>query len=341
MAKTTTTETSTNTIKFDPNSKEALEESLKALNKAYEGKVFIAGADDCVAAKVNLWVPTGIAPLDYYMSKGKGIPCGRHIEIVGHEATAKTSLALHIAGQFTKAGYNVAYIDMEHALDLERVRLFGVDLDKMIITQPDTGEEAISIAESSCRSNAYRLIIIDSVAALVPQAELEGDVGDSNMGKQAKLMSQAMRKLGSLSTQTNTAVIWINQYRQKLTSYGDPNNPTGGVALKYGASIRLQVSKGDFKGDKESPIGFVQKIKFIKNKIFTPYRTCELDFYFESGFDPMPGLVDLATARGILTRGGSWYSYGDNRIGQGRENAAKFLVEYPDIAKEIMEKTCV
>jgi recombination protein RecA len=280
-------------------------------------------------------IPTGSLSLDLALGVG-GIPRGRITEIYGPEASGKTTLCQHIVAEAQKMGGTCAYIDMEHALDPTYAARCGVDVDNLLISQPDMGEQALEIAETLVRSGAVEVIVIDSVAALVPRAEIEGDMGDATMGMQARLMSQACRKLSGAIKQTNTAVIFTNQLRQKIgVMFGNPETTTGGMALKFYASVRLDVRRIQSIKLGAEIIGNRTRVRVVKNKVAPPFRTAEFDIMYNEGISKSGDLLDLATELEIVTKRGSFYSYGDLRLGQGRENAKDYIKQNPKLSVEI------
>lgn len=283
-------------------------------------------------------IPTGALTLDIALGIG-GIPRGRIVEIYGPESSGKTTLALHIIAETQKMGGIAAFIDAEHALDPVYAKNLGVDIDNLLVSQPDTGEQALEIAESLVRSGAVDLIVVDSVAALTPRAEIEGNMGDAHMGLQARLMSQALRKLTGTISKSNTSVVFINQIRMKIgVIYGSPETTTGGIALKFYSTVRMEIRKIDSIKKADQLIGIRARVKVVKNKIAPPFRTAEFDIYFGKGIAKEGCILDAAVDNGIITKTGTWFSYGDQRIGQGRENAIKFLRENPQIMQEIENK---
>ena len=280
-------------------------------------------------------ISTGSISLDSCLGVG-GVPKGRIIEIYGPEASGKTSLTLHIIAEAQKLGGVAAFIDAEHALDPEYAGNLGVNLDDLLLSQPDTGEQTLEIAEVLIRSGAVDVIVVDSVAALVPKAELDGDMGDSHMGLQARLMSQAMRKLAGVINKSNTCLIFINQIRMKIgVMFGNPETTTGGNALKFYSSVRIDIRRIAALKDGEEVIGNRTRAKVVKNKVAPPFRNCEFDIIYGKGISKMGDLLDLGVANEIIAKSGTWFSYKENRIGQGRENSKRFLGENPNIANDI------
>jgi recombination protein RecA len=283
-------------------------------------------------------VPTGAISLDIALGVG-GIPRGRVTEIFGPEASGKTTLALHLIAEVQKAGGIAAFIDAEHALDPVYAQKLGVKTDELLISQPDTGEQALEIAETLVRSAAIDVIVIDSVAALVPKAEIDGEMGDAQMGMQARLMSQALRKLTGIISKSKTAMIFINQLRQKIGVFmGNPETTTGGNALKFYASVRLDVRRISQIKEGEDATGSRVRVKVVKNKVAPPFRQAEFDMMYGEGISREGDLLDLASERGLVHKSGAWYSYQDERIGQGRENAKKYLKEHPELAAMIEQQ---
>ncbi|HOE16699.1 MAG TPA: recombinase RecA [Syntrophorhabdaceae bacterium] len=283
-------------------------------------------------------VSTGSISLDMALGVG-GLPRGRVVEIYGPEASGKTTLALHVVAEIQKAGGVAAFIDAEHALDVFYARKIGVNTDDLLISQPDTGEQALEIAEILVRSSAVDAIVVDSVAALVPRAEIEGEMGDAHMGLQARLMSQALRKLTATISKSMTTVIFINQIRQKIgVMFGNPETTTGGNALKFYSSVRLDIRRIASIKDGQEVVGSRTRVKVVKNKLAPPFREVEFDIIFGEGISREGDILDLAVDFNIVEKAGTWYSYGDSRIGQGRENAKEFLKSHPDVAREIEGK---
>lgn len=283
-------------------------------------------------------IPTGIMTLDIALGVN-GIPRGRVTEIFGQESSGKTSLALHIVAEAQKLGGIAAFIDAEHALDPIYAKKLGVNIDDLLVSQPDTGEQALEITETLVRSGALDIIVIDSVAALVPRAELEGDMGDSHMGVQARLMSQALRKLTGAISKSKTSVVFINQMRQKIgIVFGNPETTTGGRALKFYASIRMDVRRSGLIKNGEEVVGNKVIVKVVKNKVAPPFRSAEFDILYSEGISKEGALLDVAVQKELVQKSGAWFSYGDERLGQGRENVRLFLKNNPDIRLEIENK---
>ncbi len=283
-------------------------------------------------------IPTGALALDLALGVG-GIPKGRITEIFGPESSGKTTLGQHIIAQAQKKGGTAAYIDVEHALDPDYARRCGVNVDDMLISQPDTGEQALEITEALVRSGAIDVIIVDSVAALVPQAEIEGEMGDAHVGLQARLMSQALRKLAAAISKTGTAVVFINQLREKVgIVFGNPEVTPGGRALKFYSSVRIDLRRADTIKQGDVAVGNRAKARVVKNKVAPPFRTAEFDIMFDRGISLEGNILDLGTEMGLLTKSGSFFSFGDTRLGQGRESAKQFLQEHTEIAQEIEQR---
>ena len=311
----------------------ALDKAIGDITKRYgDGAIMRLGESQHHSVEV---IPTGSLSLDIALGVG-GVPRGRITEIFGPESSGKTTICQHIVAEVQKVGGTAAYIDMEHALDPSYAERCGVDVDNLLISQPDMGEQALEITETLVRSGAVDVIIIDSVAALVPRAEVEGDMGDSPMGMQARLMSQALRKLSGAIKQTNTAVVFTNQLRQKIgVMFGPSETTTGGMALKFYASVRLDVRRIQSIKLGTDIIGSRTRVRVVKNKVAAPFRTAEFDIMYNEGISKVGDLVDLATQLEIITKRGSFYAYGDVRMGQGRENAKDFLRQNTDLADEI------
>lgn len=311
----------------------ALEQALKQIEKQY-GKGAVMRLGENMGMQVET-VSTGSLTLDAALGCG-GLPRGRIIEIYGPEASGKTSLALHTVAEVQKGGGVAAYIDVEHALDPIYAGNIGVDVDSMLVSQPDTGEQALEIAESLIRSGAVDVLVIDSVAALVPRAEIEGEMGDSHMCLQARLMSQALRKLAGVVAKSNCVMIFINQLRMKVgVFYGSPEVTTGGNALKYYASVRLDVRRAEVIKNGADMIGSRTKVKVVKNKVAPPFKQAEFDIYYGKGIDKAGEVLDLAVKYELISKCGSWYSYNDERIGQGRDNAKTYLLANPELFNQI------
>ena len=311
----------------------ALDKALSEITKRYgDGSIMRLGEAHQLLVEA---IPTGALSLDIALGVG-GIPRGRITEIFGPESSGKTTICQHIVAEAQKLGGTCAYVDMEHALDPVYAARCGVDVESLLISQPDTGEQALEITETLVRSGAVDVVVIDSVAALVPRAEIEGDMGDSPMGMQARLMSQALRKLSGAIKQTNTAVVFTNQLRQKIgVMFGNPETTTGGMALKFYASVRLDVRRIQAIKLGSEIIGSRTRVRVVKNKVAPPFWSAEFDIMYNEGISRAGDLIDLATGLDIVTKRGSFYSYGDIRLGQGRENAKDFLKANPDLAEEI------
>lgn len=316
------------------------EERSKALKLAIEkiekdfGKGAIMKLGDKPAVSVET-IPTGALALDVALGVG-GIPRGRIIEVYGPESSGKTTLAQHIVAECQKKGGIAAFVDAEHALDPEYARNLGVNVDELLISQPDTGEQALDITEELVRSGAVDIIVVDSVAALVPKAEIEGSMEDQQMGLQARLMSKALRKLTGIIGKTNTTVIFINQLRQKIgVMYGNPETTTGGNALKYYASVRLEIKRVEgIKGDGED-VGNHVRVRILKNKVAPPFRTAEFDIIFGKGICKIGNILDVAVDLDIVKKAGSWFSFNDDKLGQGRDKAKEFLANNPEILNQV------
>ena len=312
----------------------ALESALSQLNKTY-GKGAVMKYSDTGAIQDMKVISTGNLRLDICLGVG-GLPRGRVVEIYGPESSGKTTVALHCIAEAQKGGGVAAFIDAEHALDPAYARKLGVDIDNLYISQPDTGEQALEICEALVRSGAVDIVVIDSVAALVPRAEIEGEMGDSFVGLQARLMSQALRKLTGVISKTNAVAVFINQLREKVgVMYGNPETTTGGRALKFYSSVRLDVRRGEQLKVGTEVIGNRTKIKVVKNKVAPPFRIAEVDIIYGEGISKTGTLLDMAVDRDIIHKSGAWFSYEDQRIGQGRENARQFLKDNPEIAEKI------
>lgn len=324
-------------ISKNDNKKKALETALSQIEKKYgEGAIMRLGEGNALNIEA---IPTGSIALDAATGIG-GFPKGRIIEIYGPESSGKTTLALHAVAEAQKAGGEAAFVDAEHALDPIYAHNLGVDVDSLLVSQPDDGEQALEIVEQLARSGALDIIVVDSVAALVPRAEIDGEMGDSHMGAHARLMSQAMRKLAGVISKSNTIIIFINQLREKVgVVFGNPETTTGGRALKFYASIRMDVRRTEsLKGTNGEFIGSHTKVKIVKNKVAPPFKTAEFDIMFGEGISRESELVDMAVSMDIMKKSGAWFSYGETRVGQGRENTKQYLRDNPEIANEIEAK---
>ena len=311
----------------------ALDAALLQIKKKYgDGALMRLGEASHLAVEA---IPTGSISLDLALGVG-GVPRGRITEVYGPESAGKTTLCQHIVAQAQKMGGTCAYIDMEHALDPSYAAKCGVDVDALLISQPDTGEQALEIAEALVRSGALDVVVVDSVAALVPRAEIEGDMGDAQMGAQARLMSQAMRKLSGAIKQSNTCMIFTNQLRMKIgVMFGNPETTTGGNALKFYASIRMDVRRIQAIKEGQDVVGSRTRVRVVKNKVAPPFREAEFDIMYNEGISRTGDLVDLGASMEIITKRGAFYTFNDSRIGQGRENAKRHLAEHPEVADEI------
>ncbi len=315
---------------MDDNKKKSLEEALARIEKSY-GKGAIMNMDGTNKVKVDV-IPTGCLALDQALGIG-GVPRGRIIEIYGPESSGKTTLALHIAAEAQRAGGIVAFIDAEHALDPVYAGNLGVDLAHLYVSQPDDGEQALAIAEELARSGSLDLIVVDSVAALTPKAEIDGEMGDSVVGLQARLMSQAMRKLNPAIAKTNTCIIFINQLREKIgVMFGNPETTTGGKALKFYASIRMDVRRVETIKDASGAVGNRTRVKVVKNKLAPPFKQADFDIMFGTGISRYGVILDMAVAQGLILKSGAWFSYEGEKIGQGREKAVDYLKNNPELA---------
>ena len=315
--------------------KKALEAALSQIEKQY-GKGSVMKLGECKAMEIET-IPTGALSLD--IALGGGVPRGRIIEVYGPESSGKTTLALHIVAEAQKQGGEAAFIDAENALDPVYAKKLGVDIDNLIVSQPDTGEQALEITESLVRSGALDVIVVDSVAALVPKAEIDGDMGDSHMGLQARLMSQALRKLAGAINKSKTVLIFINQLREKIgVMFGNPETTTGGRALKFYASIRMDIRKTENIKQEGEVKGNRVRVKVVKNKVAPPFREAEFDVVYGEGISKEGNILDMAVNLDIVEKSGSWFSYNGERIGQGRENVKKYLKENPKVMEEIDKK---
>jgi recombination protein RecA len=315
------------------NRAEALDAAMKQIEKSFgTGAIMKLSESHSMGIK---GIPTGALSLDLALG-GKGIPQGRICELYGPEGSGKTTLALHIVANAQKGDGVAAFIDAEHALDPSWARKLGVDTEKLLISQPDTGEQALEICEMLVRSNAVDVVVVDSVAALIPKAEIDGEMGDTHVGLQARLMSQAMRKLTGAIAKSRTCVIFINQIRMKIgVMFGNPETTPGGNALKFYSSVRLDIRRISTIKDGEDSIGNRVRVRVVKNKVAPPFKSTEFDIMFDSGISGVGDLLDMAVDRGVVAKQGAWFSYGDTRLGQGRENVKVFLKDNPDLMAEI------
>lgn len=320
----------------DKDRAKALDVAISQIEKQFgKGAIMRLGSEGVTEISV---IPSGSIGLDVALGVG-GFPRGRVIEIYGPESSGKTTLALNAVAQAQKAGGNAAFIDAEHALDVSYAAKLGVNISDLLISQPDTGEQALEVAETLVRSGALDIIVIDSVAALVPRAEIEGEMGDSLPGLQARLMSQALRKLTAAIAKGQTTVIFINQIRMKIgVMFGNPETTTGGNALKFYASVRLDIRKIETLKDAQESVGSRVRVKVVKNKVAPPFKQAEFDIYFNEGISRTGEIIDLGVEKNIVEKSGAWYSYSGSRIGQGRENARQYLNAHPEIAQEIESK---
>lgn len=311
----------------------ALEAALSQIERAFgKGSIMRMGQNETLNIEA---ISTGSLGLDLALGIG-GLPCGRIIEIYGPESSGKTTLTLHVIAEAQKKGGVCAFVDAEHALDPVYARKLGVNVDSLLVSQPDAGEQALEIADTLVRSGGVDVVVVDSVAALVPRAELEGDMGDSHMGLQARLMSQALRKLTGSISRSKCMVIFINQIRQKIgVMFGNPETTTGGNALKFYASVRMDIRRIGAIKDKEDVIGNQTRVKIVKNKVSPPFKVVDFDIMYGSGISKEGELVDLGSKVGVIDKSGSWYSYKDDRIGQGRENVKEYLKQNPAVAADI------
>jgi recombination protein RecA len=323
--------------RLDADRKKALNLAIAQIEKQLgKGSIMRMGTDT-PKERVSV-IPTGAINLDAAIGIG-GVPRGRITEIYGPESSGKTTLCLHLVANVQRAGGVAAYVDAEHALDVEYARRLGVDVDNLLVSQPDTGEQALEIVEILVRSGAVDVVIVDSVAALVPKAEIEGEMGDSHVGLQARLMSQALRKLAGAINRSQTSVVFINQLREKIgVMFGNPETTTGGKALKFYASLRLDIRRIGPVKERENVIGNRVRVKVVKNKVAPPFKQAEFDVLFDEGISHAGLLVDLAAEANVIQKSGAWYSYGDQRIGQGRENAKLFLRDNPALMTEVEQR---
>ena len=338
MAKNQNNNVAPATQKTEPEAKkDALATALAQIEKQF-GKGAVMKLGDNASMQVDA-ISTGSLGLDLALGVG-GVPRGRIIEVYGPESSGKTTLALHILAEAQKKGGEVAFIDVEHALDPTYAEALGVDINNLLVSQPDTGEQAMEICEALVRSGAIDAIVVDSVAAMVPRAEIEGEMGDSHVGLQARLMSQAMRKLTSVIGKTNTVCVFINQLREKVgVMYGNPEVTTGGRALKFYASMRIDVRKGEqLKNSDNQFIGSRTKVKIVKNKVAPPFRSAEFDIMYGTGISKEGEILDLGVEYGVIKKGGSWFSYGDRRLGQGRDNVKQLIKDEPEFAAQLEQE---
>ncbi len=330
------TKAAKNSPDINKEKEKALDATLLQIEKQF-GKGAIMKLNGDTITQVPA-ISTGSLPLDIALGIG-GVPRGRIVEIYGPESSGKTTLTLHIIAQAQKMGGMAAFIDAEHALDPSYARRLGVDVDELLVSQPDSGEQALEITEALVRSNALDVIVIDSVAALVPRAEIEGDMGDAHIGLQARLMSQALRKLTSSIHKTNTIVIFINQIRMKIgVMFGSPETTSGGNALKFYASVRMDIRRVETLSKGDEPIGNRVRVKVVKNKVAPPFRKAEFDIMFNQGISREAAIIDEASEIGIVKKSGTWYSYGETRLGQGKENARQFLLDNPELGNILENK---
>lgn len=317
---------------------QSLDMAMSQIEKQFgKGAIIRLGADDSINREVEA-IPTGAVSLDSALGIG-GIPRGRVVEIYGPESSGKTTLTLHIIAEAQKRGGLAAFVDAEHALDIGYARKLGVQTDDLLVSQPDTGEQALEIAETLVRSGAIDVLVVDSVAALVPKAEIEGDMGDSHVGLQARLMSQALRKLTGIISKSNCCVIFINQIRMKIgVMFGNPETTTGGNALKFYASVRMDIRRIATLKKGDSVVGSRTKVKVVKNKVAPPFKEVEFDILYGEGISKVGDTLDVAVAHNIVEKAGAWFSYNGERVGQGRDNSVTFLKEHPDIYASVEDR---
>ncbi len=313
-----------------------LEQAIAQIEKEY-GKGSIMRLGDVATEKIDV-IPTGCLTLDMALGVG-GVPRGRIVEIYGPESSGKTTVSLHIVAEAQKMGGTAAFIDAEHALDPTYAARLGVDIKNLYVSQPDNGEQGLEIAESLVRSGSIDILVVDSVAALTPKAEIDGEMGDNHVGLQARLMSQALRKLASITNKTKTCVIFINQLREKIgIMFGNPETTPGGKALKFYSSIRMDVRKGEIIKEGDQSIGARTKVKIVKNKVAPPFKVAEFDIIFGMGISQESCILDIAVDKDIIQKSGAWFSYNGEKIGQGRENVKKYLMENPAFCEEVTAK---
>ncbi len=324
--------------KADNDKNKALSNAFAQIEKQFgKGSIMRLGDSPAGLHSVDI-IPTGFISIDSALGIG-GFPKGRVVEVFGPESSGKTTLAIHVIANSQKNGGTAAFIDAEHAFDANYAQNLGVDIDNLIVSQPDTGEQALEITETLIRSGAIDVIVIDSVAALVPKSEIEGDMGDAQMGLQARLMSQALRKLTGVISKSNTCLIFINQIRQKIgVMFGNPETTTGGNALKFYSSMRIDIRRISALKDQGDNIGNRVKVKVVKNKLAPPFKAADVDMIFGEGISKEGDLLDLAVEHSVIQKAGAWFSYGEERIGQGKENSRKYLRDNPDITLEIENK---
>ena len=321
----------------DTKKDKAIDLAINQIDRRLGKGAIMRMGDDHVSISDNI-IPTGCLSLDVALGVG-GVPKGRIIEIFGPESSGKTTLTLHIVAEAQKAGGYAAFIDAEHALDPEYAKNLGVNLDELLVSQPDSGEQSLEITETLVRSGALDVIVVDSVAALVPRAELEGEMGDSHMGLQARLMSQALRKLTGTVSRSNTTVIFVNQIREKIgVMFGNPETTPGGRALKFYSSVRMDIRRITSLKDGTDMVGNRTRVKVVKNKVAPPFKMTEFDIMYGKGISKEGDIIDLAIKGDIIEKTGAWFSYGDMKIGQGKENSKKYLLDNPDIYSEIIVK---
>ena len=321
---------------MDENKKKSLDQAILAIEKQF-GKGAIMRLGDAPVQKIDV-IPTGCLPLDLALGVG-GVPRGRIVEIYGPESSGKTTIALHIIAEAQKAGGTAAFIDAEHALDPIYAEHLGVNVSDLYVSQPDNGEQALDICDTLVRTASVDVVVVDSVAALTPKAEIDGDMGENHVGLQARLMSQALRKLAGIANKSKTCIIFINQLREKIgVMFGNPETTAGGKALKFYASVRMDVRRVDTIKNGDEFVGNRTKIKIVKNKLAPPFKTVEFDIIYGKGISKTGCILDMAVEQGICQKTGSWFSYNDEKIGQGKENAKKYLEDNPNVMEEIESK---